>query len=193
MAVAEAPDPRLIQNGVGAVGAGRSVGSGWRLVVLGAILLLLISVLHSTDFLIIPSDSMAPTLRTGARVAISTLPYGLRVPLMSPSLQLRSPRRGELVVARSPMQDTVLYIKRVAAVSGDHVAIIGGAVFINGSRVESSKATADCPPDRSSVGKECELWWEHLGDTSYLTRRSVPVAEALSGHSRPRGARLPLG
>jgi signal peptidase I len=64
------------------------------------------------------ADSMRPTLHSGDEVLVDRL-----------SLALRPPRRGEVVVANSPVG---LVVKRVAAVGGDTVGIEDGVLVVNG-------------------------------------------------------------
>lgn len=78
----------------------------------------------------IPSLSMAPTLAVGDRLVIEKVSY-----------QLRTPRRGEIVVFRPPtpavrlnagVDPTIPWIKRVVALPGDRVAIDHGRLYVNG-------------------------------------------------------------
>jgi signal peptidase I len=70
----------------------------------------------------IPSDSMAPTLRSGDHVIVSKLAY-----------RDASPARGELAVFHAPGSGEVT-LKRVIAVGGDTVAIDDGVLVVNGRR-----------------------------------------------------------
>ena len=68
----------------------------------------------------IPSESMAPTLRPGDHVLVEKLSY-----------RFGSPRRGDLVVFRSP-DGGVLAVKRIVGLAGDRVAIEDGLLAIDG-------------------------------------------------------------
>ena len=68
----------------------------------------------------IPSESMAPTLRPGDRVLVEKLSY-----------RFGSPRRGDLVVFRSP-DGGALAVKRIVGLAGDRVAIEDGVLAIDG-------------------------------------------------------------
>ncbi len=68
----------------------------------------------------IPSESMAPTLRPGDHVLVEKLSY-----------RFGSPRRGDLVVFRSP-DGGALAVKRIVGLAGDRVAIEDGVLAIDG-------------------------------------------------------------
>jgi signal peptidase I len=70
----------------------------------------------------IPSDSMAPTLRSGDQVIVDKRAYRGAVP-----------RRGDLAVFREPRTGDIL-LKRVVAVGGDTVGIEDGVLVVDGRR-----------------------------------------------------------
>jgi signal peptidase I len=84
------------------------------------------------DHYTVPSGSMEETLQVGDRVVVDKTAYGIRIPFTSIEiLQRAEPARGEIVILDSPTSGVRL-IKRVAAVSGDHVALHDGILIING-------------------------------------------------------------
>jgi signal peptidase I len=68
----------------------------------------------------IASESMEPTLRPGDHVLVEKLSY-----------RFGSPRRGDLVVFRTPDRSS-LAVKRIVGLAGDRVAIEDGVLAING-------------------------------------------------------------
>ncbi len=72
------------------------------------------------------SDSMEPTLRSGAALVIDKL-----------SLRWRAPRRGEIVTGRDPTTGEPI-VKRVVAVGGDTIGIEDGQLVRNGAPVHES-------------------------------------------------------
>ena len=70
----------------------------------------------------IPSASMAPTLQPGDQIVVT--PY--RAPFA------REPKRGDVVVFRSPFRRDELLIKRIIATPGDLVASDAGCVTVGG-------------------------------------------------------------
>ncbi len=69
----------------------------------------------------IPSESMEPTLVKGDRVLVNRFIY-----------RFREPERGDVIVFHPPIAPDEDYIKRVAAVAGDTVAVKEGKLIVNG-------------------------------------------------------------
>ena len=99
------------------------------------LLMLLLLGLARTSFAnhyVVPSGSMEPTLMPGDRVVVDMSAFGLRVPFTTHTLVERDvPRRGDVVLLKSPVDGTRL-IKRVVAVAGDRVDLEEGRLSING-------------------------------------------------------------
>jgi signal peptidase I len=73
----------------------------------------------------IASPSMEPTLAVGAHLFMDRV-----------SLRLRDPRRGEIIVFRSPVGEDIDLVKRVIAVPGDTVELKAKKVLVNGAEVD---------------------------------------------------------
>lgn len=73
------------------------------------------------------SQSMLPTIQRGDFLFISTFSYGFA-----------APRRGDLIAFFPPDGGGKPYVMRVLAESGEHIAIIGGAVVISGKPVQEA-------------------------------------------------------
>jgi signal peptidase I len=73
------------------------------------------------------SASMVPTLKVWDRVLINKLAY-----------DLEGPQRGDIVLFESPDGGEEPLIKRVVALPGDRLQLRGGALFVNGSKVDES-------------------------------------------------------
>jgi signal peptidase I len=89
----------------------------------------------------IPSGSMLPTLYIGDYLVVAKWPYGFSrysFPFSFPSFDGRflgmTPRRGDVVVFRHPTENADL-IKRVIGLPGDTVAVVNGALILNGKPV----------------------------------------------------------
>jgi signal peptidase I len=81
----------------------------------------------------IPSDSMAPTLLAGDNLLANKLLYGLTLPFSNRKIfVLASPRRGDIIVFRSPEDPHMDLIKRVIAVEGDVIEERNKKIFVNG-------------------------------------------------------------
>ncbi|RDZ26941.1 signal peptidase I [Lysobacter silvisoli] len=104
------------------------------------VMLVLLTVARTSfaNHYVVPSGSMEHTLMPGDRVVVDMSAYGLRLPYTDTVLIERSqPQRGEVVVFKSPADGTRL-IKRVVAVGGDRVSVIGGHLSIDGVPLASA-------------------------------------------------------
>ena len=70
----------------------------------------------------IPSGSMLPTLHVGDFILVNKYEYGIRLPVTNwKIIPLGSPQRGDVVVFKYPMDESVDYIKRVVGVPRDTI------------------------------------------------------------------------
>ncbi|MBP8810925.1 MAG: signal peptidase I [Kofleriaceae bacterium] len=91
----------------------------------------------------IPSASMIPTMQIGDFIFVNKLIYGLRMPFTDAKVfDVRSPRRGEVVVFRQPCTDDTDFIKRVVALPGDTVEVRCNRLYVNGQHVVETLAEA---------------------------------------------------
>jgi signal peptidase I len=80
----------------------------------------------------VPTGSMEGTVLVGDHLFMLKLPYGPQIPFTNLRLpRLRTPKTGEIVAFRSPVEPTEIYLKRVIAVAGDTVAIHRGQLYVN--------------------------------------------------------------
>ena len=110
------------------------------------LVLMLLAVLAFHTFIAkpfyIPSISMAPTLLVGDRLVVSKYPYGWSwvsasfhlLPRANWRFAPATPEYGDVVIAVPPYTDED-YIKRVIALPGDRIAVVGGQVILNGTSV----------------------------------------------------------
>jgi len=87
----------------------------------------------------IPSGSMIPTLLIGDYVFVSKYSYGYSnysMPfgpnLFSGRIMASLPKRGDVVVFKTPRDNETDYIKRVIGLPGDRIQMIEGRLYING-------------------------------------------------------------
>ncbi|MDX2261373.1 MAG: signal peptidase I [Gemmatimonadales bacterium] len=85
----------------------------------------------------IPSGSMERTLLVGDFLFVNKLLYGAEVPFTGKHLPaVREPKRGDIVVFDSVEEEGLKVVKRLIGVPGDTLAMVGGALVRNGSRVD---------------------------------------------------------
>jgi signal peptidase I len=139
--------------------------------------------------------SMMPTLKTGDRLLVNKLAYGLRLPFSSRVLGPRPPRRGDLVVFpnRGRVADAPSsLVKRVVGLPGDVIAYRDGTLSVNGWAVPSCDAgpflaVAGGAMVRGRVGVEV------LEDRAYLTLRSSSDETVLADFEVPPGEVFVVG
>ncbi len=91
----------------------------------------------------IPSSSMEPTLLVGDRIFVSKYTYGYSKHSFpfSPNVTnerffSKSPKRGDLVVFKTPADNRTDYIKRLIGMPGDTVQFIKGELIINDKKIK---------------------------------------------------------
>ena len=94
----------------------------------------------------IPSSSMEPTLVIGDRIFVSKYTYGFSKHSFpfSPNFSdfrffSNKPKRGDLVVFKTPADNRTDYIKRLIGLPGDTVQFLNGNLFINNKIIKREK------------------------------------------------------
>jgi signal peptidase I len=123
-----------------------------------------------------PSGSMMPTMLIGDYFFVSKLAYGytrysvpFSPPVFSGRLFAAEPRRGDLVVFRSPRDHATDFVKRVVGMPGERVQMIGGELHLNGQAVKRERAD-DFVYDDGGRTVRAKRWRETLPNgVSYET------------------------
>ncbi len=125
----------------------------------------------------IPSGSMLPTLQNGDLILVNKFEYGIRLPVIDKKvIELGSPKRGDVLVFRYPVDPKVDYIKRVIGLPGDEVLYQNKTLYVNGQQVPHTRAGDFYEPDRSSyVGR----YTEQLGDAKYSILLNKQASQGL--------------
>ena len=94
----------------------------------------------------IPSSSMEPNLLVGDRLFVSKYSYGYSMHSFpfSPNLfdgriLFNEPKRGDVVVFKTPADNRTDYIKRLIALPGDSVQFINGDIYLNDNQILKTK------------------------------------------------------
>jgi signal peptidase I len=132
----------------------------------------------------IPSSSMYPTLEIGDHIFVNKFIYGLRIPWTSTKfLELRKPKRGEVIVFMQPCEPDRDYIKRVVATAGDTVEVRCGILYVNDVAVPQELIAAKTAYDDNDVAGEwrsrpVSRYRETVGEMKYETFHDPLHAEA---------------
>ena len=90
----------------------------------------------------IPSSSMEPNLIVGDRLFVSKYSYGyskhsfpFSFPLFKGKILSRNPKRGDVIVFKTPSDNRTDYIKRLIGLPGDEIIFIDGDLYINNNQI----------------------------------------------------------
>ena len=94
----------------------------------------------------IPSSSMEPNLLIGDRLFVSKYSYGysqhsfpFSPKIFTGRILKKTPKRGDVVVFKTPADNRTDYIKRLIGLPGDKVQIINKDLYLNGIKVEKKQ------------------------------------------------------
>jgi signal peptidase I len=94
----------------------------------------------------IPSGSMIPTLLVGDYLFVSKYSYGYSkysfpfgFNLFSGRVLFSDPHRGDVIVFKTPKDNSTDFIKRLVGLPGDKIQMIGGVLNINGVPVKRER------------------------------------------------------
>ena len=93
----------------------------------------------------IPSSSMEPTLLVGDRLFVTKYSYGyskhsfpFSPPILNSRLFFSDPKRGDVIVFKTPADNRTDYIKRLIGLPGDKIQFIDSNLYINSSEILKS-------------------------------------------------------
>ena len=94
----------------------------------------------------IPSSSMEPTLLVGDRLFVTKYTYGyskhsfpFSPPIITDRILFSEPKRGDVVVFKTPADNRTDYIKRLIGLPGDKIRFIEGNLYLNNTEILKSK------------------------------------------------------
>ena len=90
----------------------------------------------------IPSSSMESNLLVGDRLFVTKFSYGYSIhsfpfspPIFKDRIFFKSPKRGDVVVFKTPADNRTDYIKRLIGLPGDTIQFIDGELYLNGNQI----------------------------------------------------------
>ncbi len=90
----------------------------------------------------IPSSSMEPNLLVGDRLFVTKFSYGyskhsfpFSPPIYPNRLFFSDPKRGDIIVFKTPADNRTDYIKRLIGLPGDIIQFINGDLYLNNNQV----------------------------------------------------------
>ncbi len=117
----------------------------------------------------IPSGSMKPNLLVGDFIFVSKYSYGFSkhsfpfsIPLIPGKIFSTIPERGDVVVFKTPQNNSTDYIKRVIGLPGDKIEIKNGIIFINGSEILRKKLNDFIDTDNKTSNKRVRMYNEYF-------------------------------
>ena len=133
----------------------------------------------------IPSSSMEPTLLIGDRIFVNKYSYGyskhsfpFSPPIMSDRIFFTEPKKGDLVVFKTPADNRTDYIKRLVGFPGDKIQFKDGDLFINEQKISKNKSELQTEIRCGERGIETTVYEEQLDTqithlTAYLNSGSI--------------------
>ena len=93
----------------------------------------------------IPSGSMYPNLKVGDYLFVSKYSYGfskhslpLSLPLIPGRILYEEPKRGDIVVFKTPEDNRTDYIKRLIGLPGDKIKMVSNEILINDKKISTT-------------------------------------------------------
>jgi signal peptidase I len=102
----------------------------------------------------VPSGSLQPTILPGDFIVASQFSYGLRLPVTDYKIiKIGEPKRGDIVLFRWPDNPSIVFIKRVVGIPGDHIVYRNKILRINGKIADQTliRDALDIEPDSVPV------------------------------------------
>ena len=106
----------------------------------------------------IPSSSMEPNLLVGDRLFVTKYSYGyskhsfpFSPPIFSGRIIFKEPKRGDVIVFKTPSDNRTDYIKRLIGLPGDQIQFIDTNLYVNKSEILKSRISKN---DKIFCGNE---------------------------------------
>ena len=127
----------------------------------------------------IPSGSMKPNLLVGDFIFVSKWSYGyskhsfsffsLSIPIIPGKIFQKYPKRGDIVVFKTPADNRTDYIKRVIGLPGDRIFINNGIIIINDNIIFKERIEDFIDINKSGNKKRKRQYKEYFFDLKINT------------------------
>ena len=128
----------------------------------------------------IPSGSMKPNLLVGDFIFVSKYTYGFSkhslpfsIPLIPSKIFSKTPKRGDVVVFKTPENNRTDYIKRVIGLPGDNIQIKNGIIFINDTIINRQRLSDFIDNDKKVNIKRVRRYKE------YFSKKEIEVLDLI--------------
>ena len=122
----------------------------------------------------IPSGSMKPNLLIGDFIFVSKWTYGysrhsfpFSIPLIPKKIFSKLPKRGDIVVFKTPTDNRTDYIKRVIGLPGDTIKIEKGSIIINDNLILRKKIVDFIENNENEKIDRIRQYTEYFFDLEY--------------------------
>jgi signal peptidase I len=150
-----------------------SKAAGWRaqlLQIAAIVLVVFIGKGAIAEQFYVPSGSMEPTLLIGDTLLALKYPYGYSGASLPFQITLpqtgrvfgATPKRGDIVVFRSPGDRSQAWVKRVVGLPGDRIQMQNGLLFINGTPVKLTPDGVGAVEEDDGSGQPARRYLETL-------------------------------
>ncbi len=98
----------------------------------------------------IPSSSMEPNLLIGDRLFVTKYSYGyskhsfpFSPPIFKNRILSKKPKRGDVIVFKTPADNRTDYVKRLIGLPGDKLRFFNSDLYLNGIQIPKTKISED--------------------------------------------------
>jgi len=96
----------------------------------------------------VPTGSLEPTILPGDFIVVNQFAYGLRLPVLNTKIvEVGKPKLGDIALFRYPKEPSVIFVKRVIGLPGDHIVYKNKTLTINGVEMPQQSIGMDLDPE----------------------------------------------
>ncbi len=87
----------------------------------------------------VPTGSLEPTILPGDFMVVSQFSYGIRLPVINTKIiDIAQPKRGDIALFRWPINPSIIFVKRVVGLPGDHIVYKNKTLYINAKEMKQT-------------------------------------------------------